>query len=54
MRYKLRRVEGEPVPIGVLAEMERHTVADPWKIRDRMLSEIGWCSKSVVERCECT
>jgi len=44
MRYKLRRVEGEPVPMNVLNEMERHP-ADPWKIRDRMLKEMGWCSK---------
>jgi hypothetical protein len=26
--------------------MERHP-ADPWKIRDRMLNEMGWCSKIV-------
>jgi len=44
MRYKLRRAEGEPVPMNVLNEMERHP-ADPWKIRDRMLKEMGWCSK---------
>ena len=42
--YKLRRAEGEPVPVSVLAEMERHP-ADPWKVRDRMLKELGWCSK---------
>ena len=47
MRYKLRRVEGEPVPMNVLAEMERHP-AEPWKVRDRMLNEIGWRSKSVT------
>jgi hypothetical protein len=34
-RYKLRRVEGEPVPTNVLAEMERHP-DEPWKVRDRM------------------
>lgn len=44
MRYKLRRAVGEPVPMNVLNEMERH-LADPWKIRDRMLNEIGWRSK---------
>ena len=46
MRYKLRRVEGEPVPMNVLAEMERHP-AEPWKARDRMLNEMGWCSKGI-------
>jgi hypothetical protein len=42
MRYKVRRVEGEPVPMNVLAEMERDP-AEPWMVRDRMLNEIGWC-----------
>ena len=37
-RFKLRRVDGEPVPMNVLAEMERQP-AEPWKVRDRMLSE---------------
>ncbi len=46
MRRKLRRVEGAPVPMNVLAEMERHP-ADPWKARDRMLTEMGWCSKGI-------
>jgi hypothetical protein len=32
LRYKLRRVEGEPVPMRVLAEMERHS-AELWKAR---------------------
>ena len=41
-RYKLRRVAGEPVPMNVLAEMERHQ-DEPWKVRDRMLREIRWC-----------
>lgn len=44
MRYKLRRVKGEPVPMNVLGEMERQP-ADPWKVRDRMLKEMGWRSK---------
>lgn len=44
-RYKLRHVEGEPVPMNVLAEMERHP-DEPWKVRDRMLQEMGWCSKA--------
>ena len=46
MRYKVRRVDGEPVPMNVLAEMERHP-AEPWKVRDRMLNETGWCSKGI-------
>jgi hypothetical protein len=32
-QYKLRRVEGEPVPKSVLAQMERRP-ADPWRVRD--------------------
>jgi hypothetical protein len=47
MRYKERRVEGERAPMNVLAEMERHP-AKPWKIRDRMLREMGWCPKRRV------
>ena len=31
-RYKLRRVEGEPNPMSVLAKMERHS-AELWKAR---------------------
>ena len=34
MRYKVRRVEGEPVPMNVLAAMEQHP-AEPWRVRDR-------------------
>ncbi len=41
MQYKLRRVSGQPVPISVLREMERHP-AEPWKVRDRMLREMRW------------
>jgi len=67
IRYKLRRVEGEPVPMNVLAEMERRqadlmgasdpmegrapkaggSVEYPWQVRDRMLREMGWCSKGI-------
>jgi hypothetical protein len=36
MRYKLRRVEGEPVPMNVLTEMEPHP-EEPWAVRDRIL-----------------
>lgn len=50
MRYKARRVKGEPVPMAVLAEMERHAV-EPWKVRDRMLNEMGWRSKGSVSSC---
>lgn len=27
--------------------MERHP-ADPWKVRDRILIEMGWCSKGTL------
>jgi hypothetical protein len=43
MRYKVRLVEGEPVPISVLAEMERHS-AEGWNVRDLELNKVGWCS----------
>ena len=45
MRYKLRRVEGEPVPRNVRSEMERNP-REPWKVRDRMLREMGWGSRA--------
>jgi hypothetical protein len=67
MRFKARRVDGEPVPMSVLAEMEQRqadlmeapdpmATSDPskgrpieheypWTVRDRMLNELGWCSK---------
>lgn len=44
-RYKLRRVEGEAVPTHVLAEMERQP-REPWKVRDRMLQEMGWAAET--------
>jgi hypothetical protein len=47
MRYKLRLVEGEPVPMIVLAAMEQHPV-DPWNVRERMLNEMDWCSKRIA------
>jgi hypothetical protein len=47
MRYKVRGVDGEPVPMNVLAEMVRNA-AEPWKVRDRMLNEMGWCSKGTA------
>ena len=40
MHYRARRVEGEPVPVSVLSEMEGHP-AEPWRVRDQMLSEMG-------------
>ena len=46
-RYKLRRVDGEPVPMNVLAEMERHP-AEPWTVGDRMLKQMGWCPKPLL------
>ena len=39
-------MEGEPVPMNVLAEMERQP-AEPWKVRDRMLNEMGWSPKGI-------
>jgi hypothetical protein len=47
MHYKARRVEGEPVPVSVLSELERQP-AEPWKVRDRVLNEMGWCSKGIA------
>lgn len=41
MRFKLRRVPGEPVPASVLAAMEQ-CPTEPWVIRDKMLAEMGW------------
>ena len=41
MCYKLRGVPGEPVPLSVLAEMERNQT-EPWEVRDRLLKDIGW------------
>jgi hypothetical protein len=46
--YKLRRVKGEPVSLAVLFEMER-SPAEPWKVRDRMLSEMRWRPKGANE-----
>lgn len=40
-RYKVRRVNGEPVPLSVLGEMEQNP-AEPWKVRDRILKAIAW------------
>jgi len=47
MRYKGRRPEGEPVPMMVLAEMERDP-AEPWNVRNRMLNE--WAGAPIWER----
>jgi hypothetical protein len=44
MHYKLRRADGEPVPLNVLAEMERRPT-DPWIVRDQMLDEMAWRPK---------
>ena len=46
LNYKARRVDGEPVPMSVLAEMECRP-ADPWNARDRKLKGMGWCSKGI-------
>jgi hypothetical protein len=46
MRFKLRRVPGEPVPQSVLTTMEKHA-AEPWKVRDRMLEEMSWTPQGI-------
>ena len=48
-RYKLRRVDGEPVPLSVLSEMER-TVAEPWKVRDELLAAMRYTPEPVAAR----
>jgi hypothetical protein len=35
LRYKVRKVPGEPVSLSVRAEMEQHPDA-PWEVRDRL------------------
>jgi len=39
---KGRLCAGEPVPMDVVTEMERHP-AEPWIVRDRLLKAMGWC-----------
>jgi hypothetical protein len=46
MRFKLRKVPGEPVPANVLAAMEQGP-NQPWVIRDRMLEEMSWSPDGV-------
>jgi hypothetical protein len=46
MKYKLRRVLGEPVPLDVLHAMEENPWT-PWETRDRMLSEMGWSPNGI-------
>jgi hypothetical protein len=46
MKYKLRKVPGEPVSANVLIEMEKHP-EEPWVIRDRMLEEICWSPNGI-------
>jgi hypothetical protein len=46
MRFKLRKVLGEPVPPNVLAAMEQEP-SQPWVIRDRMLDEMSWSPDGV-------
>jgi hypothetical protein len=45
-RFRLRCVAGEPVPLNVLAEMERHRES-PWKIRDKLLEEMKWTPEGI-------
>ena len=42
LRYKTRRVAGEPVPANVLAGMERCIGEEPWEVRDCLLTEVNW------------
>jgi hypothetical protein len=63
LRYKERRVEGEPVPMNVLAEMERAQAKvaqagddgipakTPWSVRDRLLREMNWHPQSNQQGC---
>jgi hypothetical protein len=46
VRYEVRRMEGEPVPMSALDEMERHST-EPWKVRDRMLQRMNWLRAKV-------
>ena len=41
MRYKARQIKGQPVPLDVVAAMVA-AGQEPWVVRDRMLSAIGW------------
>ena len=43
-RYKLRHVDGDPVPLNVLRAMER-CPDEPWKVRDELLLKMG-CPKA--------
>ena len=47
MRFKLRKVPGEPVPANVLAAMEQQP-HQPWVIRDRMLEEMDWSPDGMI------
>jgi hypothetical protein len=50
LRYKVTKLAGEPVPMNVLAEMERSISDEPWTICDRMLREIRWHSTPIPWR----
>jgi hypothetical protein len=50
-QYKFRGVEGEPVPTNVLVEMAKHP-KEPWKVRDRMLTEMGWRRNGALGHCD--
>jgi hypothetical protein len=47
VKYKTRTVAGEPVPLSVLAEMERHINDHPWRVRDRLLKAIDWTPQGI-------
>jgi hypothetical protein len=48
MRYKVRVPPGQPVPLNVVAVMQRLSAGKPWEARERMLAEIQWIPKRRV------
>jgi hypothetical protein len=47
MRYKVRKMKGQPVPLEIVAAMDKANAdgGQAWEVRDRMLLGIGWCAK---------
>jgi hypothetical protein len=43
MRYKVRTMKGQPVPLDIVKAME--SSSKPWATRDRMLAAIDWHCK---------
>lgn len=50
MKYKVRKMKGTPVPLDVVAAMDKANLAHrpAWEVRDRMLAEIKWRCKVYV------